>query len=116
MQSKLFVAALSLLFVLGAAIGLSAVEKKGADQMVLEGGPTGDVPFPHHRHQNVLEDCTVCHELFGQKDGAIEKLKAAGKLEPKTVMNKLCTSCHKKYRLQGKKTGPVTCRTCHVRD
>jgi hypothetical protein len=116
MQAKFIAACLAVMFVLCAAVWVPAVEDKGAAQLVLEGGATGNVPFPHHRHQAVLTDCNVCHEVFDRQNGAIEKLKAAGKLEPKEVMNKLCTSCHKEKRLKGEKTGPVTCRKCHVKE
>ena len=92
-----------------------AVENKGAATMELEGGKRGKVPFPHHEHQNRLEDCKICHDAFPQEKGAIEKLKKEGKLKPKQVMNKQCTKCHKEKRRAGEKSGPVTCKQCHIK-
>ena len=88
----------------------------GAAEMVLEGGSAGKVPFPHRRHQESLqEDCQVCHDMFPQQRGSIEALKAEDKLESKQVMNRLCTGCHRDYRRQGVKTGPISCSQCHER-
>ena len=92
-----------------------AVENKGADQISLPGGTRGDVPFPHYLHQDKLEDCNICHATFPQEKGSIEKMKANGQLEKKHVMNKLCTKCHKEKKAAGEKTGPVTCKQCHIR-
>lgn len=90
-------------------------ENKGAANMTLEGGKRGDVPFPHHKHQEMLKDCQICHVLFPQKAGSIEALKAEGKLKKKQVMNKQCTKCHRTKRKAGEKTGPVACKTCHIK-
>jgi cytochrome c5 len=74
------------------------------------------VPFPHRAHQAALgENCAICHELFPQKAGAIDDLKASGELKPKQIMNKHCTKCHKQMKAEGKKTGPTTCTSCHVK-
>lgn len=89
-----------------------ANENKGAEQMVLEGGKSGEVPFPHAAHQSNLGDCTVCHDLFPQQPGAIESLKKAGKLKKKKVMRQ-CTGCHRKTAKAGQKSGPTRCKTCH---
>ena len=93
---------------------IPAVENKGAADMVLTGGERGNVPFPHHRHQNKLVDCKICHAVFPQEKGAINRLKQEGKLKPKYVMNKQCTKCHKAERRAGEKSGPVTCKQCHI--
>jgi hypothetical protein len=85
----------------------------GAVELVLKGGDSGDVPFPHRRHQERLLDCTVCHSVFPQKAGAIEELKSQGKLQKKEVMNTQCTKCHKERRRGGETTGPTTCTSCH---
>jgi hypothetical protein len=92
-----------------------AVENKGAKDITLAGGKRGKVSFPHHRHQEVLADCKICHSVFPQKTGAIKALKAEGKLKKKQVMNKLCTKCHKQKKKAGEKGGPVTCKTCHIK-
>ena len=70
---------------------------------------------PSHQHQNKLVDCKICHDAFPQEKGAIEQLKKAGKLKPKHVMNKQCTKCHKEKRRAGEKTGPITCKQCHIK-
>ena len=90
-------------------------QDKGADKIELEGGNRGRVPFPHHQHQENLDDCTICHSVFPQKSGSIEELKAQGKLKKKYVMNKLCTKCHKETKKAGKKSGPTSCAKCHIK-
>ncbi len=93
--------------------GLHAEENRGADQMVLEGGGSGPVPFPHHRHQAAVAQCQACHVLFPQEKGSIEKRKAGGQLAGKQVMNKLCVQCHKELKKAGGASGPTTCTQCH---
>jgi hypothetical protein len=90
-------------------------ENKGAPQLTLNGGKNGPVPFPHRAHQKALVDCAICHELFPQKSGAIDELKASGELKKKQIMNKHCTKCHRKMKKEGQKTGPTTCKACHVK-
>jgi hypothetical protein len=87
----------------------------GAAEMMLEGGTSGKVPFPHLRHQQKLVDCNLCHLMFPQAPGAIEALKAEGKLPRRQVMNALCTKCHKERKLAGEASGPTTCTACHVK-
>jgi hypothetical protein len=88
---------------------------RGAAEIVLEGGTSGPVAFPHLRHQEKLTDCNICHAAFPQKAGAIEDLKAQGKLAKKQVMNDQCTKCHRDKKQAGEKAGPTTCTTCHVK-
>lgn len=102
-----------IVIVLVVAASAAAMANKGAEQIALEGGTRGVVPFPHHRHQSVLADCQVCHTLFPQERGGIERLKKEGKLVKKQVMNKHCISCHKTQKRMGKPSGPSTCSTCH---
>ena len=92
-----------------------AVENKGAETMELEGGKRGNVPFPHHQHQNKLVDCKICHDTFPQEKGVIEKLKKAGKLKPKHGSYNQCSKCHKEKRRAGEKSGPITCKKCHIK-
>jgi hypothetical protein len=84
--------------------------------MDLNGGQRGNVPFPHHQHQEKLGDCNICHSMFPQKSGGIAELQAEGKLKKKYVMNKLCTKCHKENKKSGQKSGPTTCKKCHVKE
>jgi len=96
-----------------AGLGAAAVENKGPEQITLNGGERGEVHFPHHRHQNKLGDCNICHSLFPQEQHAIARLKKEGKLVPKQIMNKLCIKCHKAEKQAGHTAGPVTCSKCH---
>jgi len=106
----------TILFLLFAFIMMTsaaiAVQVKGAKDMLLFGGKTGSVPFPHHRHQIVLSDCNNCHTLFPQSAGAIKAYQLQKKLKKKQVMNQ-CKSCHKKRENSGQKAGPVKCKGCH---
>ncbi len=94
------------------AFVVNASENKGAEQMVLYGGKSGKVPFPHAVHQSALNDCKACHGIFPQESGAIETFKKQGKLKKKEVM-KQCTVCHRKTAKAGQKSGPTRCKTCH---
>ena len=88
---------------------------QGATEIILEGGTSGRVAFPHQRHQEKLTDCNICHAAFPQKAGAIEDLKAQGKLAKKQIMNEQCTKCHREKKQAGEKAGPTTCTTCHAK-
>ena len=102
--------------VIGSSIAFSNIDQnKGAENIEIEGGKRGKVPFAHRQHQERLVDCQTCHSVFPQKAGSIEELKAQGKLKKKHVMNKLCTKCHKETKKSGKKTGPTTCAKCHIK-
>ena len=98
-----------------AAAAPAQTPNRGAAEIVLDGGTTGKVNFPHARHQATLADCTICHTTFPQKAGAIEELKESGKLPRKQVMNELCTKCHKERQAAGQSAGPVTCMKCHIK-
>lgn len=85
------------------------------ENIVLDGGRTGKVTFPHKRHHEALkDDCRACHELFPKEAGAIERFKAEGKFKKRQVMNN-CVACHKSMIRNKLKTGPVSCRGCHVK-
>ena len=117
MKVKLGVVLISIAaIVIGSSVAFSDIDQnKGAKSIEIDGGPRGKVPFPHHRHQENLTDCTICHSIFPQKLGSIAELKAQGKLKKKYVMNKLCTKCHKEIKKAGRKTGPTTCSKCHIK-
>jgi hypothetical protein len=106
---------LSFLLMAFCVAGAQAVENKGAENISLDAGEPGVVLFPHHRHQNALQDCKICHELFPQEKGSILKLKNEGQLAKKQIMNKLCIKCHRAEKQAGKPGGPTTCTQCHVR-
>jgi hypothetical protein len=114
-RKTIAVLVLAMLTAAGWAWASGTPTNKGAAEMVLEGGTSGSVAFPHQRHQDKLTDCNVCHAAFPQKAGSIEALKAQGKLAKKQIMNEQCTKCHKEKRQAGEKAGPTTCTTCHVK-
>jgi hypothetical protein len=93
----------------------AAAPDGGAAEIVLDGGDSGAVAFPHRRHQAALADCNLCHSAFPQKPGAIEELKGQGLLKKKQIMNTQCTRCHKERKAAGENAGPTTCTTCHVK-
>ena len=103
-----------LLATAGAAMGVQTQEK-GAAELELNGGNRGPVPFPHLRHQETMGECGTCHDIFPQKKGGIDELKARGELKSKQVMNKQCIRCHREMKKAGEKAGPTTCSSCHVR-
>jgi hypothetical protein len=92
-----------------------ATENQGAENIVLEGGKRGNIPFPHRQHQKNLGDCQICHSVFAQEPGIIQKLKTQGTLKKKYVMNKLCTKCHREKKKAGQPSGPTTCAKCHIK-
>ena len=111
MKRKMMIVAAASIFLI-VSLGASADQNKGAAKMVLTGGSSGDVSFPHQRHQNALDNCKVCHDLYPQVQGSIEKLKAEGKLKKKDAMNQ-CKGCHKTRADMGEKSGPTGCKKCH---
>ncbi len=97
-------------------VGFTPVsEQQGAKEITLSGGNRGEVLFPHFRHQEVIRDCSVCHQLFPREKGAIDRLKNDGTLQSKQVMNKLCVKCHREKAAAGENTGPKSCNACHVK-
>ena len=117
MKVKLFVVIISFAAVIAGSSVVSSMvsQNKGAQNIELQGGKRGKVPFPHHQHQEKLVDCQICHATFEQKAGSIQELKDQGKLKKKHVMNKLCTKCHKQMKKTGEKSGPTTCKKCHIK-
>ncbi len=106
----------AMIVLLSSVFSVAAIENKGAAEIRMDGGSRGVVPFPHHRHQNALGDCNVCHTLFPQEQGGIVRLKKEGVLVKKQVMNKHCIKCHKQKKKAGDTTGPTTCSKCHVKE
>ncbi|ETR74647.1 MAG: cytochrome c, class III family protein [Candidatus Magnetoglobus multicellularis str. Araruama] len=87
---------------------------KGNENITLDGGRRGKVPFPHRLHQNKLaDDCNVCHHVFPQQMGIIKQMISDKKLKGKEVMNTQCIKCHKQLRKKNKPHGPTSCSQCH---
>ncbi len=103
----------ALMLIAMAGIGLAA--KKGPTDIDIFGGKSGNVPFPHAQHQQRINDCNVCHSVFPQETDAIKKMKTKGTIKPKKVMNLQCIKCHREEKRAGNPTGPLTCKTCHVK-
>ncbi len=114
-RKKLIALLIAMLTAGGWAWASGAPPNRGAAEIILEGGTSGKVAFPHQRHQEKLTDCNICHAAFPQKTGIIEELKTQGKLAKKQIMNEQCTKCHKEKKQAGEKAGPTTCTTCHVK-
>ena len=113
-RSSVFSLVISGFLVCAAVIGAeNTTENNGAEIILINGGKMRDVHFPHHRHQNVLGNCNVCHELFPAQAGSIAELKKQGELRKKQVMEEHCIACHKKRKAAGEKTGPTSCARCH---
>jgi hypothetical protein len=102
-------------FLLTGMVAIAPAANKGAANIDILGGKSGKVPFPHSQHQNRIQDCNVCHSVFPQEKDAIKTMKAQRAIKPKKVMNLQCIKCHKQEKRAGKPTGPVTCKTCHVK-
>jgi hypothetical protein len=96
--------------------GNAVAPGSGAETMLLTGGVTGNVPFPHRRHQEDLSDCKACHQDYPQEPGVIDQMKSEGKLQSKEIMNRQCIACHRGKKREGEATGPTTCRGCHRKD
>lgn len=88
---------------------------QGPENIVIYGGQTGKVAFPHAQHQARIGDCNVCHAVFPQKAEAIKKMKEQGTLKPKKVMNLQCIKCHREAKKAGQPHGPLTCTSCHAK-
>ncbi|MCP4747465.1 MAG: cytochrome c3 family protein [Desulfobacteraceae bacterium] len=116
LQFKLMIVALIIVAICPATAFVAEYEKKGAEKMSLYGGSRGPVPFPHLKHQKALNDCNVCHGVFDQQAGSIEKLKQEGKLVKKQVMNKQCIKCHRTAKKEDKSSGPTSCKKCHIKN
>ncbi len=93
--------------------GNGQAEQKGSADIVLNGGKTGNVPFPHQKHQLKLsEKCNICHDIFPQEKLIIDQMKKDGRMEKKKVMNH-CLNCHKQTAAKSEPAGPVKCKECH---
>ena len=100
---------------LAAVVTAGAAQPQGATVIALSGGRFGDVAFPHRRHQDTITECAVCHRLFPQNPGSIDRLKQDGNLGPRDVMNRLCLNCHRAAKRRGEASGPTSCTACHKR-
>ncbi len=97
-------------------VGAQQELEKGADRIQLNsGGAMAEVTFPHHRHQEVVNDCNACHSVFPMAPGIIGGKIAQQQFRKQQVMNETCLGCHRAMKKAGETTGPVACNQCHVR-
>jgi len=89
-------------------LSLVAIASENFNDVKIQGGFMGVITFPHSTHENSVDNCQKCHEIFPQKMGAIQTLKDSNALEKKYVMKTLCISCHK-----SNDSGPTMCYGCH---
>lgn len=102
--------------IFSAAFALGAVVNQGPQQIDINTGGKGLVPFPHRVHQNTLGDCNICHQFFPKEKDSILRLKNEGQLKSKQIMNKLCIQCHKDRLKADMTAGPTSCNKCHTKD
>lgn len=87
---------------------------QGAQTIVFEKIKMQPVTFPHHFHQERLDNnCNLCHDMFPKQKGVIRELINQQKLKHQQVMNGKCISCHKTTAAAGKPSGPTKCTECH---
>jgi hypothetical protein len=73
----------------------------------------GRVTFPHTKHIEDYEiDCGGCHHE--DMEGGMAKCGGCHE-SAKTIFHDRCKGCHSKLKSEGKETGPVKCKECHVK-
>ncbi len=106
---------LTSILIIGLAVFVTA-QDKGSETVIFEKGRMAAVTFPHHMHQQELDnDCNACHDLFPMEKGIIKEMIIQEKLKKQQVMNSKCVKCHKDRIKQGLAAGPKKCTGCHVR-
>ena len=96
--------------------GWAVAQNTGSSVVIFEKGKMPQVAFPHHLHQQKLNnECNLCHDLFPMQAGVIKEMILQEKLKKQQVMNSKCLKCHKDRLQAGLAAGPVKCTECHVR-
>ncbi|MBW1678582.1 MAG: hypothetical protein JRJ08_00310 [Deltaproteobacteria bacterium] len=77
--------------------------------------------FNHKTHVGALKEkgCNVCHPADKEGNLAYTYPKIRNEKNKESLMNSYhddCIGCHNKIADAGKKTGPVTCGECHIRE
>ena len=79
------------------------------------------VNYNHEKHMASAPDCKSCHHTW-DGEGALKKCSECHKAKKdgkalgiKTALHKACKDCHKDLKKAGKKTGPTSCKGCHVK-
>jgi hypothetical protein len=110
------------LFKLGSVVG--AVESG-------PGGADGRAPacFPHDKHMEIVESCTVCHHRFEDGVNVLQEDELDGSdamrchtchneeasLDARQAFHRQCIQCHRQNAKQDAMSGPRTCGGCHPR-
>lgn len=90
--------------------------ERGAGVIKLNsGGAMAEVTFPHHVHQNAVNNCNACHSVFPMTPSIIKEKISLQEFRKQQVMNGTCLECHKAMMKAGETTGPVVCNQCHIR-
>jgi hypothetical protein len=74
----------------------------------------GKVTFTHTEHsEDYGSDCDECHHV--EMEGGYNKCSSCHD-DLKHTFHKNCyQGCHRKLKAEGKKTGPTTCKRCHIK-
>ncbi len=74
----------------------------------------GRVTFTHMNHiEDYGFDCDACHHV--DMEGGYNKCSSCHE-DLKDTFHKNCyKGCHRKLKAEGKKTGPTTCKKCHIK-
>jgi len=74
----------------------------------------GKVTFTHTKHtEDYGFDCGECHHL--EMEGGYNKCSSCHDNLKDTFHKNCYRGCHQKLKAEGKKTGPTTCKSCHVK-
>ena len=74
----------------------------------------GKVTFTHTQHsEDYGFDCDACHHV--DMEGGYNKCSSCHDDLKDTFHNNCYKGCHRKLKAERKKTGPTTCKKCHVK-
>lgn len=75
----------------------------------------GTVTFTHTRHtEDYGFDCGECHHV--EMESGFSRCSFCHEDLKDTLHRNCFRGCHRERKANGKKTGPTTCRGCHVRE
>jgi hypothetical protein len=74
----------------------------------------GRVIFTHTKHtEDYGFDCDTCHHV--DMEGGYDKCSSCHDDLKDTFHENCYKGCHRKLKAEGKKTGPTTCKKCHIK-
>ena len=98
---------------------------------VLGGKTRPAVTFPHNRHAEAGLSCKDCHHIYENGKNVLDESKLEEgnqgircsachgpkfRLNLEQAFHNQCMGCHMKVLKKNKKTGPLYCGECHVRN